>query len=362
MPDGARSLLLVISVLLAPAPAGGGANVGRIVEPTADSPLEIGAGDPLQAIARLRLPLTPPPGVQQPKAWDGWTVRLSRRVDLALGGVSPVIDYPARLLRIRPAGGDRYRITAEPPPWLPPGRYDLAIDGPGFEGLSAEAVVVRREGESRPSPQGGWRPRGEQVVDFVGPTSGDERSLLEVAVPADGSGFRAVSAAPNDLPRSSFHLVDALWTTAPGADGTGNARLLRFAVGGTSVRIERVPGRRCRAEIRWIDGTGNADPTEWRELELGGIEDPVTVVWDFGDGEHGVGRRVRHRWIFSSEAHVSATGFDGLGVPCTATARVSGNLAPRRGCGCSVAGRSNRRQTGASGLLDFFLSVTLARE
>ncbi|MBW2277542.1 MAG: hypothetical protein JRF63_08630, partial [Deltaproteobacteria bacterium] len=351
--------------MLVPAFVGSGPSVGRIVEPTAAAPVEILAGEPLRAIARLRLPLTPPPGVQQPRVWEGWEVRLSRRVEVVLDGASPLLEFPARLLRIRPDEGDRYSITVDTPPWLPPGRYDLAIAGPGFEGLAVDSVVVKGAGVQANAERAEWRLLGEATAELVRAGDGADVVAFEVVLPAAGAGLLATGVDRATGSRQELELVGATWTTAPGPGGKGRARLLRFLldlprqqrgeVRGVRVELERVAGSSCRPEIRWSAVAKHVGPTEWRELIFDGLDQPVSIIWDFGDGEHVQGRRARHRWIFSSKVPVSATGFDRVGVACSATTSADSELVPARGCDCSAVGRG----VDPTSLLDFFLSAAL---
>lgn len=373
---GARPYLLAVLSMLAPVAAVSGPSSGRIVSPTEESPVRLEAGAAFSATVRLRLPLTPPPGVQQPRAWKGWEIRLSRRVQVTLDGASPVLQFPARLVRIRPVEGDRYSVTAETAAWIPPGRYDLEIDGPGFEGLSAAAIVLSDSGEEGAADQGEWRMRGEHTVELARRGAGRGPMVLEVSVPAGGPGVRATASVGEGSPPRPLELIGATWTTAPGPDGSGSARLLRFGIDlpgeaqrdtlGLTVELERAPATRCRPEIEWTAGAERSGPTEWRELAFVGLEAPVSVVWDFGDGDFGEGPRVRHRWIFTEDAQVSATGFDRVGAACTATTSARGVLAPRRGCSCSPIGHSGARgalsRMAPGGLLGFFLSLALPGE
>lgn len=355
--------------LCIPASVGGAASTGRIIEPTSAAPAQLRAGDTLRAVAKLRLPLTPPPGVQQPDVWKGWRVRLARRVAIALDGASPVVEYPARLLRIRPDRGDRYVITATTPPWLLPGQYDLTIEGPGFEGLAAGAVIVTDSRGEGGGPRGEWRLRHGAIAELTWVGSWSGRAAFEVVVPGVRVGLRATVERGDTRPRQLLELDAASWTTAPGANGEGAARLLRFRLdppldrtadsGKLAVDLERVDTGACRAEIRWSESSNRAGPTDWRELSFRGVDDAVSILWDFGDGDHGAGRNARHRWIFDERSRVSATGFDRYGAACTAETMATGQLASGRGCGCTPIGR---RRAAAPDLLGFFLSVALARE
>jgi hypothetical protein len=366
--DILRPLLLLIAAVGIPAVAPGAANVGRIVAPTAEAPRTVEPGEAFNAVIRLNLPLTPPPGVQQAKAWEGWSVGLARRVDVALGGASPLIGFPARLVRIRPAADDRYRVAAETPPWLPPGRYDLAITGPGFDGIAGESIVVPAS-RSGAAGDAGLEQRllAGQEVELLNRGAAPVAGVLEVAIPQAGGGLRAALVDEDSGEAASLPLLAALWTEGRSDGGADRARLLRFAVvvpgakgttpGRSLVRLEDARPASCNASIRLVDEDTPSDPMAWRELEYVGGE-PVTVIWDFGDGQRGAGRRVRHRWLLSTEARVVATGFDRHGSPCTAALEVSGVISGRRSCGCSTVGTLR----GPGLLWEFFLSATLFGE
>jgi hypothetical protein len=259
------------------------------------------------------------------------------------------------------------------PPWIPPGLYDLAITGPGFDGLAAESVVVSNARESGAKGRTEWRLRNDRWVDLVRHDGGDGAAVLEVTAPAGGPGVRAFVSGATGGERRPAELIAATWTTAPGADGRGAARLLRFRLDPpqekpgdfavAAIELERVEAAGCRPGIEWAADSERSGPTEWRELAFEGLEDPVSVVWDFGDGDYGIGRRVRHRWIFTEDARVSATGFDRAGTACTATTTAAGALTPRRGCSCSsIGGLGFRSSERATTLLGFFLSVARSRE
>ena len=79
-----------------------GPSVG-IVLPDKRAPAER-VTDLLEVQVRLRLPLTPPPGVQQPAALKGWRVILARRDILTPRGERTAARYALPVMRLRPMG------------------------------------------------------------------------------------------------------------------------------------------------------------------------------------------------------------------------------------------------------------------
>jgi len=308
----------VSGVLLAlPAAAHGETAAGRIVTPATgerEAP-GIAAGDQLRAVLELALPLTPPPGVQQPRIWKGWSVALLREAAMSFEGASTRLEYPARVLRIRPTPGGRYRLEALTLPWMAPGLYDLRVAGPGFEHTSRASVWV------------GGRPVG---------------CVVDVVVPA---GVQGVEARIGGRAVRPSHVA---WTTLPGPSGAQD-RVLVFQAGGSrcdgakqsGVEISAAPpGEGPVVRIRRLPDGDPLDPVEWYRLavETDG-EPPVSVIWDLGDGEWGAGPVASHRWMFSDSIAVRAVVFDARGRPGEAihSARVGRPLA-RGGCSCAIPG------------------------
>jgi len=281
----------------------------RIDSPDALDPLRVEPGERMDLWVRLRQPLTPPPGVQQIGVWDGWFVGLRRTVDLAVQGAERTVEYRLRPLRVRPAGGDRYRMTAVAPPWVLAGTYDLLLGGPGVEASSPGALVIAG---------------GEEDGVF-----------LDVTLPPGPSGVSAfVDGAP--LVPSAVSLA-GFGSGAAGAEG----RVVRFAVPGAGdaglgpvadrVALRPVAGRSCHARVAL-----RSDDSVAYEGDPGA----VAVIWEIGDWATAAGREARLTPALDDGVTIRATGLDGYGRPCRAEQRVPGH-APRAvgGCGC-LAGAS----------------------
>ncbi len=305
-----------MAAVVIPSAASGG--TARIVLPSGDQPdglLSLGAGDVLTAVIQLRLPLTPPPGVQQPRAWEGWSVRLVRRAHVALRGASRSLEYPVRLLRIRPLEDGRYRLSAHTLPWMPGGLYDLIVRGPGIEDTARRSVVVRD--------------RGTVPIGF------------DLVIPGEGPGVFVEISGVRTKP------LYVTWAAVP-TEGRVPARLLRFATGpvededGSAQEMAYfdAPGSGKRIELEMSPNSERVDPVEWYTLTLVAPEtlDLMSVAWDLGGGNWGDGFRVRHRWIFDDMVKVRATAFDSAGRTHEGQLqRPIKNPEDRSGCACSQA-------------------------
>jgi len=340
-----------------------------IVEPTADAPSRPEPGTELRAIVRLRLPLTPPPGVQQPRAWKGWSVRLVRSAQLALFDADGSVEYPARLLRIRPAGDQLYRVSAKTLPWMAPGRYDLLIDGPGFAGRAAAAVIVPGKGPGEPPP--GLEPRlsGEgSSIELRNGGAEPAEQILEVVVPADHPGVR-VTRGERELAPSYV-----TWSRPPAPEAGSAPRLLAFAVevpgasgdapGIAHLRSAAVaPRGECRLALEW-ERPATRRPTEWQTIRADTGDDSQIVIWDYGDGEWGIGSPVRHRWLFDPAVRLRASSLDRYGRVCSAARQLQlDSPTDRAGCGCAQVGARNLgdgRGAGPGDLAGALLGLALA--
>jgi hypothetical protein len=314
--------------------------------PAADSPARLAPGDTLELLARLRLPLTPPPGVQQPRIWRGWSVGLRRTVDRAAAGASAVLEYRFRPLRIRPAGENRYRLVAVVPPWLLGGTYDLLLKGPGIEGESREAVVV--DDGAKPGT----------VIDVALPPGS---SGVAVSLAGQPLAARAVALAGSDAEAGPiggrvvrFGLPD--FAGGPPRSGDRRETLAR------ELELLPVGERSCGARV--VLGPGSAVLAG----DCGGIAtydgDPeaLSVIWEIGRRATAAGRRVGLSCVADAGARLEAIGFDGHGRPCRAGLRVPARMPPATaGCGCVA------RPDRTAGLLRtlaaiFCLSAPAARE
>jgi len=180
----------------------GAAVVFEIVYPRVGLPALVAAGEVLVARVRLPAPLTPPPGVQQPRALAGWRAELHGHA-FALWGAAPA-EHRHRLepIDVRPDAASTllYRVSLRVPAWVAPGSYDLALWAPGGAGQARSLVRVLDAGapprlawidtrERLAQPEPAALPVDVWLIDRAGPeprmhADPAAAPLLELAVPA----------------------------------------------------------------------------------------------------------------------------------------------------------------------------------
>ena len=131
----------------------------ELVYPRPGLPALVSAGEALITRVRVPSPLTPPPGVQQPRALLGWRAELAGH---ALPLDAAVTDelaaraqrYVLEVIDVRPDGASTllYPAAIPIPAWIAPGTYDLALWAP-----AAAGACSRRCGCSRPARSRAWR-------------------------------------------------------------------------------------------------------------------------------------------------------------------------------------------------------------
>jgi hypothetical protein len=310
---------------------------GTILYPTSDAPEKVSAENTVDIQVALRLPLTPPPGVQQPAANKGWEIIFSRDNLYDESGKPARIQYRFPVMRLRPVVGDIYRVTVEIAPWLPDIRYDLTVSGPGFHAQSPGAVIKGTIDDHRQS--------GPTVVasdgGFLITTSGSAppKKTWMVVISKNSPGIALTVNKQRARPTS---VVPA---QIPG-DGS---RLATFIIDVNHVDEQRPTSERidiktvtpvaCNAKMTWEDLATN-QVLEWRTLSVVTPTPPINIVWDFGDGRYGEGTSVRHRFLLSNTAMVTAVTFDDSGRICTVRKKLELNsLITDSGCGCTLVGR-----------------------
>lgn len=112
-----------------------------LVTPSPGAPIVVQPGGAFWIDIVVRIPLTPPPGVQQERALNDFAAVATGTADL---GERPVVPLP--VTKIRPGGAQatHYRAVVEVPGWMPEGVWDLAVTGRGFDGGASRALLVRR--------------------------------------------------------------------------------------------------------------------------------------------------------------------------------------------------------------------------
>ncbi|MDJ0763363.1 MAG: hypothetical protein QNJ97_10270 [Myxococcota bacterium] len=320
-----------------------------ILAPTTQTPVHIAPGDPLNAWVRLKLPLTPPPGVQQVAAREGWEGTFVRSDAIAPNGIDAVIRYPATVFRIRPEDRvDVYRVHIKTVPWMLPGTYDLILRGPGMRAMAREAVAVSvQPADARGAVGIAWT--GPSEVTLINDTPSLVKRDFNLIVPRDIPGYQVrldgavtrpdwVTWADPEISQSRGRRVLQFTIPIPGKGPAGpGKRVLTFSP---------VPEAPCRATIKWVDGHTDIGPMAWRGLAFrSGDVEPISTLWDFGDGAHGMGLTVRHRFIYSDQVDVKAVGLDWQGRTCQARSKIAlSNARLTQGCAC--AGGIGTRRAG----------------
>jgi hypothetical protein len=285
------------------------AKVSRILSPESLHPVKIKAGDAVPAVVILPFDLTPPPGVQRPRAWKKWSLFLYRTVDAVRYAHSGRVRYRARIMRIRPSNSDnQYIIYFKTLPWMPVGMYTIRLNGPGFVYESAGSVSI-----------------GSDVY------SGDKEVLLEVVAGGRKTGVAATAGGKR------LKLLNAVFADSE-SKGDSRDRLLQFAINKddkSSVKFRDIPPVSLEVAVKTAE-THIKGPLDWQTLYVQCSDRCVSAVWDFKDGDSGFGQKVSHRWMFSKKLEADVTVFDVSGVPHSAS--VSYSLARvAEGCQCGLA-------------------------
>jgi hypothetical protein len=298
----------------------------------------VAPGGVLEILVKLRLPLTPPPGVQQPKANEGWRVTLVKRDVLTLSGEPTTASYEHPLMRLRPVKRDVYRLFVELYPWLLEGAYDLEVVGPGFHASRPGALRVGGASTAVPPPV--VRAVGHRTLAVENSSPGPRRAHFNLLLPGDVAG---IAVTRDGAPIFPGRVVLA----SVRGNSEKRDRVLSFSIemrgakgeasSNTVIKWTTTPARPCDAVISWLDADRRRETMAWRDLALNAKTPPTTVIWDFGDGRWGEGQKVRYRWLLTSRAEVTAWVFDRSGGMCEVhSAAELSALDAAAGCGCRL--------------------------
>jgi hypothetical protein len=159
-----------------------------VLAPSAAAPARLAPGEPLWLTVASATGLTPPPGLQEPRAHRGLFVGLCGEGEPL--GAPAQLCTPLRVDDFRPCGPHSlvYRVRALPEAWLPPGPYTLRARFPGGDAelpgalelgaagrrvhVGAHGVVALPEpSEVYPAPgsSGGFGPGYVLVLPAPGP-------------------------------------------------------------------------------------------------------------------------------------------------------------------------------------------------
>lgn len=309
-----------------------------VVYPSSDVPETVKAGQLLELHVTLRLPLTPPPGVQQNAAIENWQVVLKSEAAWTRRGKRAPLQYTLPVMRIRPFAGDTYRLQVELPPWLPGGLYDAVVRGPGVEAAAPQSIRLTAGDEQFQSlPITTTSTPGEMVLHNSQPTH--LRGTFQILLDKQETGATVV------VNKVALRPLSVTFARVP-IDGT---RVLTFAVdvppgtvekpGMVHVRIQSESPISCSGEINLSPAAAN-DATAYRDIRFDSNDSPHSVIWDFGDGRYGSGNPVRHRFLLTNQAEITVWSLDAAGRICTSTADTTLNeLSHSGGCSCIAVGK-----------------------
>ena len=300
-----------------------------IISPSASNPAEIEQNEVLEVLVLTRLPLTPPPGVQQPAAHQGWHILLKQNDVYTLNGENRSLEYEVDIIRLRPStNNNTYVLQARPLPWIPNGSYDLDVQGPGYRAFAPRAVRVGIDREGHPETAGIRVEHGPDTLKLINSNPGDTKFEFDLLVPADIGGIELTDGSRILKPsrvvwagvKSQKSSKDRLLTykiLIPGSKSEGKP-------GQKQVRWRRLKPITCRAEISISEDNLDDQTLSWREFELLLNKfDTLSIIWDFGGGYWGVGKKPRHRFLLEQKATVRATAFDAFGRTCSAEKEVA---------------------------------------
>ncbi len=306
-----------------------------IVSPGSAAPAVVAPGKTLFVLVRMKLPLTPPPGVQQPAAKKDWRAELKKRM-IRSDGALQLIAFNAHVVRYRPERDDVYRVTVEVSPWTPPGIYDLFLFAPGTEEVASAAVHVGGEqGTARLNAV------GQNHFHLINESKQPVRYNFSLVLPEKVPGVRV---------ELDGKVVKPDFAGSVGTQSGSRDRVLEFGVS-IDAATEMGPGQRsitwhavkpapCQGTIEFNLDPQKIDPTMRTGLSFKTDgEKPAFVAWDFGDGTRAVGETTSHLFMLTESVKVRAWGFDHHGrlCPAEAMARVTKPL-DRSDCACRQAG------------------------
>jgi hypothetical protein len=325
-----------------------------LLSPSPGKPVRALPGDSFSFEVRTATALTPPPGIQEPRAHRAFHVWLCAE-GIPLAGPARLC-FPLSVLDLRPldSHGLGYRVKVGVPAWLAPGDYDLGVRFPGGSHSVPGGVVVAEPAEAHSRGErerasacdvrveaaavgGGWTLRGDPC-----PQGGNVR--IHLGTPSGLTGARALDAYPMPGPAGGFAQGAVLWVgLSPGVPLTLRPSTRPFG-GADRPSIEAHPsplGDR-------VEFTLQHPPPDSR------------VYWQLSPWESGVGPRASMRYQGGRAASVSAVVLAPDGATALLTADVSGLARPgHAAAGCQLAGQGG--QEPVTGLLFWALSRKLGR-
>jgi hypothetical protein len=240
----------------------------EVLYPRRGLPALVHGGERLVARVRLPVALTPPPGVQQPRALQGWRAELVGHALPWPPSASVEQRHALDVVDVRPDASSSlvYRASIAIPAWVAPGSYDLALWAPGGAGRVVNSLRVIAPG--RP-------PRLAWIAEDAVPAE-----LAVAALPVDAW----VRAAQPDTPDSSAPADSALSSAselapAPLLEPHGLIAALRVGAGlwvigdcpsprAERARQDEVLALRAQEHLAWLEPRSFVAPGQWQAFEM----------------------------------------------------------------------------------------------
>lgn len=190
-----------------------------LIYPRPGLPAVVEAGQSLVARVRLPAPLTPPPGIQQPRALVGWRAELIGHAWPLLPAASLEQRQPLEVVDVRPdsAASLIYRASIPIPAWVAPGSYDFGLWAPGGNAVALAGLRVLAPGSA---PRLAWLDR----------ESAPSGTAAIAALPVDVWVEAAASPSATAAQRTTDAALAEL-APAPSLDLRGAVAALRIGSG-----------------------------------------------------------------------------------------------------------------------------------
>lgn len=305
------------------------------LEPTrglwlADTPVHVEPGERFTFVVHTASALTPPPGIQEPRAYRGFSVTLCSE-GIPLGQGPGLLCFPVAIENLRPLESHSlaYRLSAYIPHWVARGRYGLRVRFPGGFEQRSEALLVA----------GGIRDCAVQVAPRTHPQSANTELHLRAENCAGEAEarvhFAPARTAARNVPvvRTTFGLSAYPLPTNAGGLGEGAVLLVKIPEGQEVVVSLHAEAPKTTAAIVRRPPSGR----HLGSLRMQGVPEGAQVYWHLSPWESGLGPEAEVRLWGPRAPQVTAVVVHGDGATERLNEDVS-QLAQRRALfGCGVA-------------------------
>ncbi len=330
-----------------PAPASEPARAARgLLSPTPEAPARAAPGAFFVFEVQTASALTPPPGVQEPRAYRAFSVALCAR-GIALGDAPEQLCFGLSIQNLRPLASHSlaYRVEVFVPQWVAPGAYSLRARFPGGGAEVADGVLVGAAAAAVPS----------------------EACAPEVTREGTGLGLRvAASEAPCvarvHVANSAGVSSNVAFTAYPraGQDGELEAGAVLHVPCAPGQAVQLMPKPSVPAEAREI-AVRPPRPGVLGALSIAGLQPEEQVYWSLSPWESALGPEAPLRLLGPRAPRVTALVLREDGASELLTRDLTTFGYPRGVGGCSLGTGQGPFAWAALGLLFLALSRKLGR-